>query len=151
MTFGPGARADVSAGKKETLNRVSDRKEKPLEPKTWSPLLDLEREMRDSFARYWPAETREGTVRLVTDMHREADKFVVTVEMPSSFSGYWRRPPCWSASTGGSDRGRLAGIATSLFALTYTVSSLYIGPLFTASQSTPDPPAPSLTTHPHDH
>lgn len=44
-------------------------------------------------------------------------------------------------------------IAVSLFALTYTVSSLYIGPLFTGSESTTDPPAPSVTntTHPHDH
>ena len=44
-------------------------------------------------------------------------------------------------------------VAISLFALTYTVSSLYIGPLFTESGSTPGPPAPSVTTttHPHDH
>lgn len=43
-------------------------------------------------------------------------------------------------------------IAISLFALTYTVSSLYIGPLFTESESTP-PLAPSVTstTHPHGH
>ncbi|MEX0699493.1 MAG: hypothetical protein WD354_07135 [Acidimicrobiia bacterium] len=44
-------------------------------------------------------------------------------------------------------------IAISLFALTYTVSSLYIGPLFTDSESTSGSPAPSVTTstHPHDH
>ncbi|MEX1126680.1 MAG: hypothetical protein WEE53_13555 [Acidimicrobiia bacterium] len=44
-------------------------------------------------------------------------------------------------------------IAISLFALTYIMSSLYIGPLFTGSQSTSGPPAPSVTTstHPHDH
>lgn len=44
-------------------------------------------------------------------------------------------------------------IAISLFALTYTVSSTYIGPLFTGSESTTNPPAPSVTTttHPHDH
>ncbi len=44
-------------------------------------------------------------------------------------------------------------IAVSLFALTYTVSSLYIGPLFTGSESTSEPPARSVTTttHSHDH
>lgn len=44
-------------------------------------------------------------------------------------------------------------IAISLFALTYTVSSIYIGPLFTGTEPTTDTPAPSVTatTHPHDH
>lgn len=44
-------------------------------------------------------------------------------------------------------------IAISLFALTYTLSSVYIGPLFTGSESTTDPPRTSVTTttHPHDH
>lgn len=53
-----------------------------MELKTWSPLLDLEREMRSMLGRYWPAEPGEGPVRLTTDMHREGDKLVVTVEMP---------------------------------------------------------------------
>lgn len=53
-----------------------------MELKTWSPLLDLEREMRSMLGRYWPAEAGEGPVRLTTDMHREGDKLVVTVEMP---------------------------------------------------------------------
>lgn len=44
-------------------------------------------------------------------------------------------------------------IAISLFALTYTLSSVFIGPLFTGSESTTDPPRTSVTTttHPHDH
>lgn len=44
-------------------------------------------------------------------------------------------------------------IAISLFALTYTLSSIYIGPLFTGSESTTDPSGTSVTTttHPHDH
>ena len=43
-------------------------------------------------------------------------------------------------------------IAISLFAVTYTVSSLYLGPLFTGSESASDLPASNTTTtHPHDH
>lgn len=44
-------------------------------------------------------------------------------------------------------------IAISLFGLTYIVSSLYIGPLFTGAESTGEPPVSSVTTttHPHDH
>lgn len=48
---------------------------------TWSPLLDVEREMRNILGRYWPAEG-DGTVRVTTDMHRDDDKLIVTVEMP---------------------------------------------------------------------
>lgn len=53
-----------------------------MELKTWTPLLDLEREMRSAFSRYWPAEMGEGMVRVTADMHREDDKLVVTLEMP---------------------------------------------------------------------
>lgn len=53
-----------------------------MELKTWSPLLDLEREMRSMFDRYWPAEAGERSVRLSTDMHREGDKLLITVELP---------------------------------------------------------------------
>lgn len=53
-----------------------------MELKTWSPLLDLEREMRSMLGPFWPAETGERPVRVVTDMRREGDKLVVTVEMP---------------------------------------------------------------------
>lgn len=53
-----------------------------MELKTWSPLFDLEREMRSMFDRYWPAELGERTLRLVTDMHREGDKLLMTVELP---------------------------------------------------------------------
>lgn len=44
-------------------------------------------------------------------------------------------------------------IAIAVFALTFTVSTLYIGPLFTESESTTGRPGPSVTTttHPHDH
>lgn len=43
-------------------------------------------------------------------------------------------------------------IAIFLFTLTYTLSTLYIGPLFTESRSTTGLPAASVTTtHPHDH
>lgn len=44
-------------------------------------------------------------------------------------------------------------VAVSLFALTYTVSSLYIGPLLTRSEPTADlsPSSVTTTTHPHDH
>lgn len=44
-------------------------------------------------------------------------------------------------------------IAISLFALTYTVSSLYIGSLLTGSESASEPPVSSVTTttHSHDH
>lgn len=43
-------------------------------------------------------------------------------------------------------------VAISLFAITYTVSSLYLGPLFTGSESAGDLPASNATTtHPHDH
>lgn len=44
-------------------------------------------------------------------------------------------------------------IAVFLFALTFAVSSLYIGPLFTGSESTGEPPASPVTTttHSHDH
>lgn len=52
-----------------------------MELKTWSPLFDLEREMRSMFDRYWPSEAGERSLRLVTDMHREGDKLVVTVEL----------------------------------------------------------------------
>lgn len=53
-----------------------------MELKTWSPLFDLEREMRSMFDRYWPAESAERSMRLVTDMHREGDNLLVTVELP---------------------------------------------------------------------
>ncbi|MFP3913710.1 MAG: Hsp20/alpha crystallin family protein [Actinomycetota bacterium] len=53
-----------------------------MQLRTWTPLLELEREMRNAFERYWPAEAGTGAVRLTTDMHREGDKLVVTVEMP---------------------------------------------------------------------
>src|SRR5688572_12650746 len=48
---------------------------------TWSPLLDVEREMRNLLGRYWPAED-DGIIRLTTDMYREGDKLIVTVELP---------------------------------------------------------------------
>lgn len=54
----------------------------------------------------------------------------------------YRRFGSWTAPT----------LALALFALTYTVSTLFIGPLFTVTDSTPDPsPPPVNTTHPHDH
>lgn len=52
-----------------------------MELKTWSPLLDLEREMRSMLGRHWPTEPG-APVRLTTDMRREGDKLVVAVEMP---------------------------------------------------------------------
>lgn len=42
-------------------------------------------------------------------------------------------------------------VAVSLFVLTYTVSSLYIGPLFTGSEVPSGPPAALVTTTTHDH
>lgn len=44
-------------------------------------------------------------------------------------------------------------IAVTLFAVTYTVSSIYVGPLFAGTEPTTDPPASSVTTttHAHDH
>lgn len=53
-----------------------------MELKTWTPLLDLERDLRTMFDRYWPAEASEHSLRLVTDMHRDDGELVVTVEMP---------------------------------------------------------------------
>lgn len=53
-----------------------------MELKTWSPLLDLEREMRTMFDRYWPAEAGERSLRLVSDLHREGDRLVLSVELP---------------------------------------------------------------------
>ncbi|HLF42985.1 MAG TPA: hypothetical protein VJA46_05595 [Acidimicrobiia bacterium] len=43
-------------------------------------------------------------------------------------------------------------IAVAVFALTYTVSSLYLGPLLTGGTTTPaDPPAVTTTTDEHGH
>lgn len=38
--------------------------------------------MRSMFDRYWPAEAGERSVRLSTDMHREGNKLLITVELP---------------------------------------------------------------------
>lgn len=55
-----------------------------MELKRWAPLLDLEAEMRTMFDRYWAPEERERMFpfKLVTDMHREDNDLVITVELP---------------------------------------------------------------------
>ncbi|MGA7269583.1 MAG: Hsp20/alpha crystallin family protein [Acidimicrobiia bacterium] len=54
-----------------------------METKLWTPLLDLERDFRAMVDRYWPTEPGDHPqFRLRTDMHREQDKLVVTVEIP---------------------------------------------------------------------
>jgi hypothetical protein len=43
-------------------------------------------------------------------------------------------------------------VAVGVFAVAYTVSSLFIGPLLTAESATPtDTPPVSTTLHSHDH
>jgi HSP20 family protein len=54
-----------------------------MELKVWTPLLDLEKDMRTFLDRFWPGEVGEPmAIRLVTDMRRENGGLVVTVEMP---------------------------------------------------------------------
>lgn len=54
-----------------------------MELKAWTPLLDLEKDMRTFLDRFWPGEPGEpAAIRLITDMRRENGGLVVTVEMP---------------------------------------------------------------------
>lgn len=43
------------------------------------------------------------------------------------------------------------GIAVVVFTLTYTLSSLLLGPLISGEPGTPQPTAPVVTTDPHGH